>query len=75
MSRDLRKYARQTQAHLLIGALVLLFGIGVGLIYLIYGQGAASLALLCLAAGLVPVALLLFIFWAADKIIQRALHK
>ncbi len=74
MSRDLRKYARETQLHLLIGGLVLLFGVGVGLIYLIYGRGAAGMALFCLAAGLVPVGLILFVFWAADRIIQRALR-
>jgi hypothetical protein len=73
MSRDLRKYARETQWRLLIGALVLL-GVGVGLIYLIYGSGAAGMALFCLGAGLVPVGLILFVFWAADRILQRALR-
>ncbi len=75
MSRDLRKYSRETQLRLGIGALVLLFGVGVGLIYLIYGRGAASMALFCLGAGLVPVVLILFVFWAADRIVQRALGK
>ncbi len=75
MSRDLRKYSRETQLRLGIGALVLLFGVGVGLIYLLYGRGAASMALFCLGAGLVPVVLILFVFWAADRIVQRALGK
>ncbi len=74
MSRDLHKYARETQWRLLIGALVLLFGVGVGLIYLIYGPGAAGMALFCLGAGLVPVGLILFVFWVADRILQRALR-
>lgn len=75
MPRDLRKYARESQIHLLIGALVLLFGVGTGLIYLIYGRGAASMALFCLAAGMVPVLLILLVFWVADWIIRRALRK
>ena len=42
MSRDLRKYGRQTNIRLVAGALLLLFVIGDGLIYLIYGSGAVS---------------------------------
>ncbi|MFO3796702.1 MAG: hypothetical protein ACK8QZ_05370 [Anaerolineales bacterium] len=74
MSRDLRKYARESQIHFLIGALVLLFGVGTGLIYLIYGRGAAMLALLCLAAGMIPLLLIFLVFWAADWITRRALR-
>jgi hypothetical protein len=36
MSRDLRKYIRQTNVRLVVGALVLLFVVGDGLIYLFY---------------------------------------
>jgi membrane protein implicated in regulation of membrane protease activity len=59
LTRDLRRYARQTNVRLIVGALLLLFIIGDGLIYLIYGKSAALMGLLCLLAGLTPVALTL----------------
>jgi len=46
MTRDLRKYVRQTNFQLIAGALILLFIIGDGLIYLFYGSSAAVLGLL-----------------------------
>jgi hypothetical protein len=71
MTRDLRRYARPTNVRLIVGALVLLFIVGDGLIYLIYGKGPALMGLLCLLAGLMPVALtllvLLLLAWVAKK--------
>jgi len=69
MSRDLRKYARQTTTRLIVGALLLVFVIGDGLIYLFYGQGAAFLGLFCLLAAVVPIGLtwvvLVFLDWVS----------
>ena len=59
MTRDLRRYTRQTNIRLILAGLFLLFIVGDGLIYLIYGRGAALMGLLCLLAGLTPVALTL----------------
>ncbi len=70
--RDLRRYARQTNVQLTIGALLLLFIIGDGLIYLFYGQASALLGLLCLGIGLVPVLLIFFFFVLIDWIVKRA---
>jgi len=71
MTRDLRRYARQTNVRLIGGALLLLFIVGDGLIYLIYGKGPALMGLLCLLAGLTPVALtllvLLLLAWVTKK--------
>ena len=61
MSRDLRKYASQTNLRLIIGGLVLLFVVGDSLIYLFYGKGAALLGLFCLLGGMVPVLLTLLV--------------
>ncbi|MGZ6347631.1 MAG: hypothetical protein ACXWNC_08730, partial [Anaerolineales bacterium] len=61
MSRDLRKYIRQTNVRLVVGALVLLFVVGDGLIYLIYGPGAAIAGFLCLLGGMAPVILVILI--------------
>jgi len=71
MTRDLRRYARQTHVRLIVGALLLLFIVGDGLIYLIYGKGPALMGLFCLLVGLMPVALtllvLLLLEWLAKK--------
>jgi len=75
MSRDLRKYARQTNVRLLIGFLILLFLIGDGLIYLLYGRGAALMGLLCLGAGLVPLVLIAAILWGMEWFLKRANRK
>ena len=75
MSRDLRKYSKQTNFRLLWGAFILLFIVGVGLIWLIYGQGAGGMALVCLLAALVPIVLILGVFLAIDWILSRARPK
>ncbi len=71
MTRDLRKYARQTNVRLVAGALLLLFIVGDGLIYFIYGKGAALFGLLCILTGMVPIVLtacvLLLVEWARKR--------
>lgn len=72
MSRDLRKYMRDTNVRLIVGALLLLFIIGDGLIWLIYGAGAAVMGLFCILAALVPVVLILLLLGLSDWIVKRA---
>lgn len=72
MTRDLRKYTRQTNVRLIAGALLLLFIVGDGLIYFLYGGGAALMGLLCLSAGLVPVGLTVLVLLLLDWIRKRA---
>lgn len=72
MKRDLRLYARQTNVRLAAAALVLLFGVGLGLIYFIYGPGAAGVGLLCLLGALVPIVLILIAMYGIDWIVRRA---
>jgi hypothetical protein len=72
MPRDLRKYASQTNLQLIIGALLVLFIVGGGLIYLIYGKAAALGGLLCLLMGMIPVALIVLILFFIYWIIKRA---
>jgi hypothetical protein len=72
MTRDLRKYARQTNVRLAVGAALLLFIVGLGLIYLIYGPGAAMMGLTCLLAAVVPAVLIVLAFWVVDWVVKRA---
>lgn len=73
--RDLREYSKQTHVRLALGAFILLFVIGVGLIWLFYGGNAAGMAFTCLLAALFPVILILFIFVAIEWILNRARPK
>jgi hypothetical protein len=75
VKRDLREYARGTNVRLGLGAFVLLFVIGLGLIYLVYGPGAAVFGLMCLLASLVPIGLILFAFYGVDWVVKRARPK
>lgn len=75
MSRDLRDYARKTNVKLAVGATLLLFVVGLGLIYFIYGRDAAGFGFFCLLAGLTPVVLILVIFFLIDRIMKSAGRK
>jgi len=70
MSRDLRKYAAQTYFRLILGAIILLFVVGLGLIWILYGFRAAALGLVCLVGALVPLGLILFFIFGLDSILK-----
>ena len=71
MKRDLRKFAKQTNFRLVFGFLVLLFLIGDGLIYLIYGTEAAVTGLICIAGALTPVLFIAGILALLDLIVKK----
>ncbi|HEU4745486.1 MAG TPA: hypothetical protein VFS61_09630 [Anaerolineales bacterium] len=73
--KDLREYAKQTNIRLALGAFVLLFVVGVGLIWVFYGDRAAGMGLVCLLAALFPVILILGIFLGIEWILKRARPK
>ena len=72
MTRDLRKYTSQTNVRLLTGAFILLFVVGLGLIWLIYGLPAAITGLLCLLGALVPIGLIWLFMFGLDWFVKRA---
>jgi len=72
MTRDLRKYAKQTNVRLGVGMGLLLFVVGIALIYFIYGKGAALMGAFCLLAALVPVGLIFLALGLLDWIQKRA---
>lgn len=72
MTRDLRKYAKQTNVRIGIGALLLLFVAGIGLIWIIYGAGAALMGFLCLLGAFVPIGLIFLSLQLLDWIQKRA---
>jgi hypothetical protein len=72
MVRDLRKYASQTNVRLITGGILLLFIIGDGLIYVIYGQYAALMGFVCLLAGLAPLLLIWFAMSLLEWLVRQA---
>jgi hypothetical protein len=75
MSRDLRRYARQTNVRLFIGFFIILFFLGDGLIWFFYGRAPALFGLLCLFAGSAPLFFIVIVFWIMDFIVKRATEK
>ena len=72
MDRDLRKYAKNTTIRSVIGFLILLFVVGDGLIYFIYGPSAALTGLLCIFGGIFPVFLIYATFLFLDFVVKKA---
>lgn len=73
--KDLREYSKQTNIRLAFGAFILLFVVGVALIWAFYGERAAGMGFVCLLAALFPVILILGIFLGIEWILRRARPK
>jgi multisubunit Na+/H+ antiporter MnhB subunit len=73
--KDLREYSKQTNVRMVLGAFILLFVVGVGLIWIFYGEGAAGMGLTCLLAALAPIIVMLAVFVGIDWILRRARPK
>ena len=71
MTRDVRKYSSQTTIRLIVGALLILFIIGLGLIAWLYGPMAAVTGFLCLLGAMVPVGLIALSLNGLDAILKR----
>lgn len=71
MTRDVRKYAAQTNVQLIGGALLLLFIVGLGLIAWLYGPASALMGFLCLLGALVPIGLIAFFLFGLDLIVKK----
>ena len=71
MTTDLRRYSSQTTVRLVIGAIVILFIVGLGLVWWFYGLGAALMGVLCVLGALVPVGLIWFFLFGIDWLAKR----
>ncbi len=68
---DLREYASQTTFRIIVGALLLLFTVGIGLIWAIYGFSAAIMGVLCLLGALLPIGLVWLALFGLDKLVNQ----
>jgi hypothetical protein len=71
MPRDLRKYASNTTAQLIVGGLLVLFLVGLGLIAWIYGSSAAILGFVCILGGLLVVGLITLFVFGLELIVKK----
>jgi hypothetical protein len=71
MTTDLRKYASQTTVRLIVGALALVFVVGSGLIWWLYGLGPMVMGLLCLLGALIPIGLIWLVMVGLDLLVKK----
>lgn len=74
MLRDLRQYAKQTNLRSFAGFVLLFLIVGEGLIWLVYGAGAAVFGILCVLGAMIPIALIVLILWLMEIVLKRADH-
>ncbi len=68
---NLREYHSRTKYRLVIWFIVLLFTLGLGLIWLIYGGRAALLGFFCLLGAGIPVGLIALFMIGVEKIVNN----
>ena len=71
MTKDLRKYAKQTNFRLIVGTIIILFVVGLGLIAIFYGLNAALLGLICLLGAFIPIGLIVLLLFGLDRLVNR----
>lgn len=71
MPKDLNKYTSETIRRLVYGTLIILFTVGLGLIWLFYGAGAAGMGFLCLVGASLPVLLVIGVIFGMDFFMKR----
>lgn len=71
MPVDLKRYNSQTKYRLIIWFFILLFTLGLGLIWLIYGRQAALLGFFCLLGSAIPIGLIILALFGLDKIVGK----
>lgn len=71
MSQDMRKYASQTKFQLVIGAIILFFVIGIGLIAIFYGLNAALLGFFCLLGAFLPIGAIVLLLGGLDFFVKK----
>ena len=70
MGRDLREYARQTRTQLVLGFLLVVFLVGDGLIFILYGREAGVFGLICIGGALIPVLFIALFLWIAERVVK-----
>ncbi len=75
VTRDLRRYARNTTIQLFAGGMLLLVVVGNALIWWLYGPNAVITSLLCMLVFAVPILLAFGGLGVIDFIVKRNLDE
>jgi Na+/melibiose symporter-like transporter len=75
MVKDLRKYAQSTNFRLILGGLILVTVVAFILIALFYGINSALFGLICVFAALIPISIVLFLFFLLNRYISNERKK
>ena len=71
MPFDLRDYRKQTNFRLVIWFIVILFVVGLGLIWAIFGANSALLGFFCLIGFSIPIGLIAFFLFGLEKFVEK----
>jgi len=71
MPNNIRSYANQTKFHMVIWFFIILFVVGLGLIWFFYGARSALLGFLCLLGTLIPIGLISLFLFGLDKVVKK----
>ena len=68
---NLMEYASQTKFRLVLWFILILFVVGIGLIWWFYGRNAAILGFLCLLGAGIPIGLIAIFLLGLDAIVKK----
>lgn len=64
-------YSKKVKREMMVGFFIILFTLGLGLIWFIYGRNAMLFGLLCLAGVLVPALAIILLMKLIDYFLKR----
>ena len=71
MKKNSRSHLQVTKYRLVVWFLIILFSIGLGLIWIIYGFESAILGLLCLLGMAIPIGLIALVLFGLEKFVKE----
>jgi magnesium-transporting ATPase (P-type) len=69
-----RSFAQQTRTRMVLWFIAILFIVGIGLIWIIYGINAAFLGFICLLGSAIPIGLIALFLFGLGKIADNDKH-
>ena len=68
---NLKDYASQTKFRLVLWFILILFIVGLGLIWVFYGRNAALIGFFCLLGAGIPIGLIAVFLLGLDAIVKK----
>lgn len=74
MKNNDRSYAQQTRTRMVLWFIAILFIVGIGLIWILYGANAAFLGFICLLGSAIPIGLIALFLYGLGKVADPDKH-